>query len=132
MKDSVQGTPIDSVYPSKEVTVWASDPDTTYGEGGAHSYTIQNCLGFKDGETIYAPSWQSIQFVKTELDGSTTPGLQSEQLIIALMDRHEKMNKRFPSEHHIEQMSHLQSFLDLCRMRVDDRMKRNVMGTLQK
>jgi hypothetical protein len=132
MKNSVQGEPVGSVYPSKDVTVWASDPDNTYGEGGAHSYTIQNCTGFKDGETQYDNSWQSIQFVKTELDGSTTPGFQSEQLIITLMDRHEKMNKRFPSEMHAEQMSHLQAFLDLCRKRVDDRVQRNVMGTLQK
>jgi hypothetical protein len=129
---AVTGEPVGMVYPSTTTTVWASDTDDTYGKDGAHNYSLQNCTGFKDGESQYDASWQTLQFVKTEKDGTTTPGLQSEQLIVALMDRHEKMNARFPSEQHAEQMAHLQAFLDLCRQRVDNRMNRGVMGTLQK
>lgn len=43
--------PVGSVYPSTEITIGVED-DKEYG--GAHSYKFRSCLGFQDGETVYA------------------------------------------------------------------------------
>jgi len=129
---AVTGEPVGKVYPSPDTTVWASDNDDLYGKGGAHLYTFQNCLGFSNGETQYDNSWQQVQFVKKADDGTVTPGLQSEQLVIALMDRLAKMNARFPSDNNERALAHLQGFLDCCKERIDDRISRGVMGDLKK
>lgn len=120
---------ITSVYPSNEPSIYGC-PDDDYN--GAHSYGFKNCVGFVDGETKYVESMQSIQFVKKEEDGSMTPGLQSEQLVLALIDRHEKLNAKYPSKQHAKAMKGLKMFLDAQKARVDDRIKRGVMGDLKK
>lgn len=75
---------------------------------------------------------QSIQFVHKASDGTITPGLQSEQLVIALIDRHKKLNERFPSVHNEKMIQGLEIFLEACKERIDDRISRGVMGELKK
>lgn len=117
------------VYPSGNRTVGVKADDTYQG---AHTYIFQNCLGFEDGRTKYDESAQVIQFVKKESDGSTTPGLQSEQLIIALLDRHKKLNDVYPDPRYDRMVACLQGFLQACKERVDERMDRGIMGQLKK
>lgn len=122
--------PIDArVYPSEEQTISVVE-DKTYG--GAHCYIIRECLGFVDGKTQYTDTEQVVQFVRKNDDGSIVPGLQSEQLVLALLDRHKKLNARFPSEHNIKMVAGLRMFLDACEERVKSRMERGVMGELKK
>lgn len=93
---------------------------------------IRECLGFNDGKTQYTDSEQVIRFVQKNDDGSMIPGLQSEQLVLALLDRHEKLNDRFPSEQNAKMVAGLQMFLDACEERVKSRIERGVMGELKK
>lgn len=118
-----------TVYPSNEQTISVVE-DATYG--GAHCYIIRECLGFVDGATKYADTEQVVQFVQTSDDGSTIPGLQSEQLVLALLDRHRKLNAHFPSEQNAQMIAGLHMFLDACGERVKDRVERGVMGKLKK
>ena len=118
-----------AVFPSTEKTISVMD-DENYG--GAHLYTIQNCKGFNKGQTEYAKSFHDIQFVQKNDDGSIIPGLQSEQLVLVLLDRHKKLNDRFPGTQNEKMIVGLQMFLDACRERVEERMNRGVMGELKK
>lgn len=59
------------------------------------------------------------------------PGVQSEQLVIILIDRHKKLNSRFPSPQNEKMLLGLQMFLDACKERVDERIKNGVMGQLK-
>jgi hypothetical protein len=121
-----------TVFPSDEPTVSVM-PDQEYG--GAHKYHFTNCLGFKDGKTQYDDPYyssQTLQFVQKNEDGSMTPGLQSEQVVLALIDRQEKLNARFPSEFNDKALAGLRMFLEAQKERVMDRMGRGVMGDLKK
>ncbi len=125
-----EGKPIDAlVFPSEEQTISVID-DEVYG--GAHCYLIRECLGFVDGKTQYTDTQQIVQFVQKNDDGSVVPGLQSEQLVLALLDRHQKLNNRFPSEQNAKMVEGLQMFLDACKERVQERIERGVMGELKK
>lgn len=122
--------PIDAVvYPSDERTISVVD-DAIYG--GAHCYVIRECLGFNDGKTQYTETEQVVRFVQKNDDGTMIPGLQSEQLVLALLDRHEKLNARFPSEQNAKMIAGLRMFLEACEERVRNRMERGVMGELKK
>ena len=122
--------PIDAVvYPSNEPTISVVD-DATYG--GAPCYVIRECLGFNDGKTQYIDTEQVVRFVQKNDDGTMIPGLQSEQLVLALLDRHEKLNARFPSEQNAKMIAGLRMFLEACEERVKNRMQRGVMGELKK
>lgn len=128
------------VYPSDVKTIVTMVPeDDVYG--GAHEYYIVNCLGFNNGKTDYQfeiqgdqviPKGQKIQFIQKHDDGTLTPGLQSEQLVLMLLDRTEKLNARFPSAQNEKMMAGLKMFLDAARERVEERMNRGVMGELKK
>ena len=100
--------------------------------GGAHFYLIQNCLGFNNGKTEYDDSFQVIQFVHKADDGTITPGLQNEQLIIMLIDRIEKLNGRFPCKQNKTMIRRLNAYLEACRDRIYNRIRRDVMGELKK
>jgi hypothetical protein len=114
----------ETVYPSNAQTIIAF---------GAHEYDFVNCMGFENGETKYVQGEiQTIRFIKTNDDGTIVHGLQSEQLVIALMDRHKKLNQLFPSPQNEKMLAGLQLFLDACKERVDDRIGRGVMGELKK
>ncbi len=117
------------VYPSTETTI-AVEEDVDYG--GAHKYSIKNCTGFKDGKTEYVNSEQTIQFIQKNEDGSIIPGVQSEQLILMLIDRHKKLNRKFPSEQFHKMLQGLNLFLTASQERVDERVSRGVMGDLKK
>lgn len=122
--------PIDAgVYPSDEPTISVVD-DETYG--GAHCYVIRECLGFNGGKTQYVETEQVIRFVRKNDDGTMIPGLQSEQLVLTLLDRHEKLNTRFPSEQNAKMIAGLRMFLEACEERVKNRMERGVIGELKK
>jgi hypothetical protein len=119
------------VFPSTEKTI-AVLKDDTYG--GAHRYYVTNCLGHNAGVTEYTPGQgQVIQFIEKPADGSAViPGIQSEQLILILVDRTEKLNAKFPCVENVEMITLLQGILNLSRKRVEDRIARNVMGELKK
>jgi hypothetical protein len=117
------------VFPSEEATISVED-DKDYN--GAHEYTITNCAGFSDGKTQYVDTVQHINFVKKEEDGSMTPGLQSEQILYMLIDRHQKLNARFPSEYNERMIAGMQMAINAMEDRVKDRMDRGVMGDLKK
>jgi hypothetical protein len=120
-----------TVFPSEIKTISVKD-DKEYG--GAHQYEIQECLGFvpEKQATAYTNTTQRIRFVSKADDGSMTPGLQSEQLVLMLLDRTQKLNARFPSEQNAKMMAGLQMFLDAAKERVAERMDRGVMGELKK
>jgi hypothetical protein len=121
------------VFPSTVPTIVVHDDQDVYG--GAHLYSITNCKGFKDGETQYDDPYfqtQTIQFVQKNDDGTMIPGLQSEQLVLMLIDRQEKLNARFPSEFNTKAIAGLKMFLEAQKERVDDRIARGVMGDLKK
>jgi len=116
------------VFPSDEATIGVYD-DVDYG--GAHEYKIKECAGFSDGKTQYVDSYQYIRFVKKEKDGSMTPGLQSEQILLALIDRHKKLNAAYPSKYNEKMLEGMQMAIDAMQERVTDRMNRDVMGELK-
>jgi len=117
------------VYPSGVMSIFSAN-DPTYG--GGHQYQFLNSIGFSKGAAGYVESRQEINFVKKEEDGTMTPGLQSEQLVIALIDRHKKLNAQYPSSGYNKMITGLQMFLDACKERVQDRIARGVMGDLKK
>ncbi|MGY3091087.1 hypothetical protein ACVWYF_004151 [Hymenobacter sp. UYAg731] len=120
-----------TVFPSTEQTVSVKE-DATYG--GAHEYTLRESLGF-DPETqqaIYTDSTQTIRFVHKPDEAPMEAGAQSEQLAIILLDRCVKLNARFPSSHNAKMIAGLETFLDACRERVQERIDRGVMGQLKK
>lgn len=117
------------VYPSDQNTISVAY-DREYG--GAHEYYIKDCLGFEKGETVYANSISKISFVKKLKDGTVIPGLQSEQLVLVLLDRVKKLNEVYPDPNNELQIKGLEMFLEACQKRIDDRISRNVMGKLEK
>lgn len=120
---------IATVFPSTECTV-VVEPDQDYG--GAHKYHFTDSTGFKDGKANYVESKQSIQFVQKNEDGSMTPGVQSEQLLIALIDRHKKLNAKFPSREGALAITKMEESLMWLEARVKERIARDVMGELKK
>lgn len=123
--------PLDPVHPSDVRSVQAVvTNDNEYN--GAHVYRIMNCLGFSDGITQYQSTYQTIQFVKKFEDGTVVPGLQSEQLLIALIDRHKKLDAMFPSEHNKKMIRGMEMALEAMEERVNERIERGVMGELKK
>ena len=118
-----------TVYPSEERTIFSAD-DPKYG--GGHRYQFLESTGFSQNSAGYVESRQEIHFVKKEEDGTMTPGLQSEQLVIALIDRHQKLNAQYPSDQNARMIAGLQMFLEASKERIQDRISRNVMGELKK
>lgn len=118
-----------SVLPSKKLTISVED-DADYG--GAHRYTFLNSLGFSDGEAKYDTSKQLIHFVQKNIDGSMSPGLQSEQLLLALIDRHKKLNAKFPSREGALAITKMEEAVHWLEARVKERVARGVMGDLKK
>ena len=49
-----------------------------------------------------------------------------------MLDRIKKMNSVYPSRVNDLQIKALEIFLDACKLRIDDRIARNVMGKLEK
>lgn len=122
-----------TVFPSVQQTIAvAKDDDPDYG--GAHRYQFKNSLGFNSekNEAEYHDSYQEIHFVKKSLNGSMEPGIQSEQLLLALIDRHKKLNAKFPSVDGENAIEHMKRAVMNLGARVRERMNRGVMGDLKK
>lgn len=126
--------PLQPVFPSEERTITPLDfgPDLNDPYAGSHWYSMQNCNGFSNGSTEYVDSTQTIKFVEKHEDGTMTPGLQSEQLLIALIDRHKKLNGKFPSREGSLAITKMEEALFWLEARVKERMYRGVMGDLKK
>lgn len=119
------------VFPSADCTITVKD-DATYG--GAHEYCLIESLGFDpaQGAAIHANTTQTIRFVHKPDDAPMAAGVQSEQLAYVLLDRCQKLNARFPSDHNAKMIAGLEIFLEACRERVEERLSRGVMGQLKK
>ena len=117
------------VYPSTEISAVVKVDDEY---GGAHEYQFKNSKGFNNGVAEYDDSFQRINFVKKESDGSMTPGIQSEQLLIALIDRHKKLNNQFSSREGALAITKMEEALQWLQARVQERIERGVMGELKK
>lgn len=119
-----------TVFPSNEKTISVRE-DSDYG--GAHEYEMQECKGYDPytKETGYCITTQRIRFIQKKTDGTVIPGLQSEQLVLMLLDRHAKLNAKFPSPQNEKMIQGLQMFLDACKERIEDRINREVMGELK-
>ena len=123
-----------TVFPSTEKTIKVNDQLDGPDYGGAHEYQFKNSIGFdnKTGVAGYVESYQTINFVMKRDDGSMMPGVQSEQLLIALIDRHKKLNEKFPSREGALAITKMEEALMWLERRVQERMERNVMGDLKK
>lgn len=122
--------PLRPVYPTNEISVIAYEDDMDYG--GAHRYSMLNCVGFIDGQTKYDGGEQTIQFVQKLEDGSIVPGMQNEQLLTILIDRMQKLNRKFPFRENAIQITKLQEALMWQEARTRERIDRGVMGNLEK
>jgi hypothetical protein len=119
-----------TVFPSEEKTILVTE-DADYG--GAHKYHFIESLGFNNGKAEYDfGRIQSIQFVKKNSDGSIIKGIQSEQLLIALIDRHKKLNDKYPSKDGAKAIKKMEEALECLEARVKERIERDVMGRLEK
>jgi hypothetical protein len=124
-----------TVFPSKESTIFSIETgDVEYGEGGAHKYGFINCFGFnpETKNTVYTANYQTISFVQKLSDGEMSEGAQSEQLLICLIDRHKKLNAKFPSREGSLAITKMEEALFWLEARVKERMDRDVMGELKK
>ncbi|CAL1518189.1 hypothetical protein [Chitinophaga sp. MM2321] len=119
------------VFPSSQVSVWGTSEEA-YNNDVAHQFKLKNCLGFHEGQTVYDDTFQEIQFVQKNEDGTMIPGLQSEQLLRALIARHKSMNAKFPSREGSLAITHMEAALLFLQERIAERMDRGVMGQLAK
>jgi len=119
------------IYPSTDVTVWGL-PDEAYEGNPTHSFVLRNSTGFENGRANYDDSYQGIQFVQKNEDGSIIPGIQTEQLLRVLIERHQALNNKFPSREGALAITHMQTALLFLQERVAERMDRGVMGQLKK
>ena len=55
-----------------------------------------------------------------------------DRLILAVLDRIKKLDSVYPNRTNALQIKALEIFLDACKLRVDDRIARGVMGKLEK
>ncbi|MBC6988572.1 hypothetical protein [Hymenobacter sp. BT491] len=119
----------ESVFPSEQKTILCVATDSKFK--GAHNYYVQPMVGYQDG-AVYGAELVSIPFVKRNEDGTWQPGVQTEQLLLLLKDRHEKLNEVFPSEDHAQFIAGIDMALEALEKRVRERTQRGVMGQLQK
>ena len=107
-------------------------PDNDYG--GAHDYIALACEGW-DSENECSKFTERVipvSFCKKEQDGTMVGGLQTEQLLLILIDRQIKLNDKFPCDENIEAIRCLKEALDWQQERVRARVSRGVMGQLKK
>lgn len=120
--------------PVKDLKVYPSNKETieVIPDDGAHRYRAQMCAGFVNGKTKYVDATDTIQFVHKHEDGTVTPGWQSEQLALILLDRVKKLNAKYPSDQNSKQIEGLEMYLAACKERIEERINRGVMGELKK
>lgn len=118
-----------TVFPSTQKTLLCVVTDSKFK--GAHNYYVQPMTEFKAGAAVYGADLISIPFVKRNEDGTWQPGVQTEQLLLLLKDRHEKMNDVFPSDDHAQFVAGIDLALEALERRVRERTTRGVMGELK-
>ena len=119
-----------TVFPSDQKTIHVNEDDIY---GGAHHYFIDHCYGFNNGKTEYDNNdGQELNFIKKLDDGTIIPGAQSEQILLVLIDRHKKLNERFPSREGALAITKMEEALHWLQARVKERIDRGVMGELKK
>ncbi|MDF7810512.1 hypothetical protein [Hymenobacter sp. YC55] len=118
-----------SVFPSRQKTMLCVATDDKFQ--GAHNYYLMPMIGFQDG-AVYGGNLVSIPFVKRNEDGTWQPGVQTEQLLHILKDRHEKLNAVYPSDDHAQFIAGIDLALEALEKRVRERTQRGVMGELKK
>lgn len=123
---------LQAVFPATEPSVYCAIPKEKDRYGGAHTYLFKKCMGYNESlqKVIYLDDCVEINFVQKLESGETAPGLQSEQLIIALLDRTIKLNEAYPHAYNHEMIAGLQHYLNACKKRINDRLSRGVMGQL--
>lgn len=118
--------PVDAaVFPSQERSVFFRNTDR-----GCDEYFIHEMIGYDktSDQPVYGQSRQQIKFVHGRGDGTMNYGLQSEQVVIMLIDRTKKLDKQIPSRHNAKMLQGLEMFLEACKERFDERMKAGVAG----
>jgi hypothetical protein len=121
-------TPVAVVYPAQTPVIGVV-VDPKYK--GAHTYLFRETTGRGPKGNMYITSEQKLQFVYGIDDENTVPGITSEQLFLALLDRHIKMDVVYPSDSNKKIIQALETCLQAQKERIDERMERNVIGTLQ-
>lgn len=122
--------PLDGVvFPSTERTIVSLPQGDSFN--GAHNYSIKPMLRYENG-AVCGLEGMPLTFVKqVPLEGGGVrwqAGVQSEQLLLVLLDRHEKMNAVFASDVHDEFMGHIAGALECLERRFRNRMDRGVAG----
>ena len=122
-----------TIYPSDQKTIYVSNTEDEYG--GAHSYSVKYAAKFNEqtkqidynlGKAV------KLDFLKKNEDGSWNEGLQSEQLLLVLINRHEKLNAKFPSKDGSRAITHMKKALWYLEKRTKEREGRKVVGELKK
>lgn len=133
MSHPVIAHPLRQVYPSTEASVFALEHGDGYG--GAHDYEIITSRGIAGGRLDLTGDFEGITFLqKRDLGNGNVevrPGLQSEQLLIVLIDRHKKLDAVFPCKENKQLIGHLEAALGCIEARVRDRLERGVAGQLK-
>jgi len=80
------------------------------------------------GHTVYGLEGMPLTFVKRLPNGTFRPGLQTEQLLLVIEDRHPKLNAEFPAEEHDEFMYHIRAARECLERRFRKRLDRGVAG----
>lgn len=116
----------ETVFPSEDATIKFRDTPR-----GCDEYTINEMIGFdkEKNRPVYGNSTQTIRFVHSNVQQGMNYGLQSEQLVLMLIDRTRKLNKQLPSPHSAKMIAGLEVFMDACRERFEERIKAGVAGT---
>jgi hypothetical protein len=117
-----------SVFPSPEKTISCIVTDGKFQ--GAHDYLIRPMGSFDPATntTLYEDEGIPFLFVKKLDDGTFRPGIQTEQLLHMILDRHPKLNEVFAADTHDEFMGHIQGALNCLERRFRERIDRGVAG----
>ena len=108
IKELQEGASVENVFVSNEDTY-----------GGAHDYHFKKCLGWdkEKGESKFIDETATISFVRKEESGMVA-GIQSEQLIVCLIDRHRKLDAKFPCDENKEFIRCLEEALEWQKSRI--------------
>ena len=116
-----------TVFPSTEKTIVALPTDDKFA--GAHNYEIKPMLRYEDG-AVYGMEGMPVTFVKRNEDGTWQAGVQTEQLLLMLLDRHDKLNAAVPAQTNSHELfiGGINDALRALASRVNERTRRGVMG----
>lgn len=133
-----------STFPShKDPCIFVKKESGLYPQG-AHTFLFVDSLGW-DNENLktsfLTPDHpnskgkmivQQLNFIRKDEEGILYSGVTTEQLLVALLHRHTQLNLAFPSEENEVFLVLIRLALETLAKRVEDRIKRGVMGDLKK